>query len=335
MRPGTPVARRADAVVQAACVLAAMLATTVVTDALAQTWPSRPIRLVHGFLAGGNVDLNARLIAGPMAERLGQQVLVEGRPGAGGTVAAGQVARAEPDGHTLFLAAAGHSAAPALYRSLPYDAARDFTYITQVSSNPYLVIIHPSFPGRTMKELVALAKREAGRLDYATGGVGTGMHLVSLLMQSQLGIRMNHVAYKGGQATPTAVAGGEVPVMVGTPGEVQPLVDAGRLKVIAVTSSKRWSALPDVPTLAETVLPGFHVTGWSVLAGPAKLPPDVVARLYEAARAAMARADVVEKFRAKGSDAAPTDPAFTQAFVAGEVARWTKTVKEAGIPAQN
>jgi tripartite-type tricarboxylate transporter receptor subunit TctC len=299
------------------------------------TWPNRTIRLVHGFLAGGNVDLNARLIAAPMSETLGQQVIVEGRPGAGGTVAAAQVARSEPDGYTLFLAAGGHASSPSLYRSLPYDAVNDFTFITLVSRNPYLVVVHPSFPAKSMPELVRIAKRESGKLDYATGGVGTGMHLVSLLFQNQLGIQMNHIAYRGGQATPTAVAGGEVPIMFGTPGEVQPLVDAKRLQVIAVTSKDRWRAWPDIPTLSETVLPGFDISGWSALLGPAKLPPATVSRLNEAARIAMKRPDVAEKFRAKGSDAVATDPDFARKFVAGEVARWSHVIKQAGIPPQN
>ena len=305
-------------------------------DLFAQgAWPARPIRLVHGFLAGGNVDLNARLIAAPMSETLGQQMIVEGRPGAGGTVAAAQVARSEPDGYTLFLAAGGHASSPSLYRSLPYDAVKDFTFITLVSRNPYLVVVHPSFPAKSMPQLVTLAKREAGKLDYATGGVGTGMHLVSLLFQNQLGLQMNHIAYRGGQATPTAVAGGEVPIMFGTPGEVQPLVDAGRLKVIAVTSKERWRAWPDIPTLHETVLPGFDVSGWSALVAPAKLPPAILTRLNDAARVAMQRPDVAEKFRAKGSNAVATDPEFAHRFVAGEVARWSRVIKEAGIPAQN
>ncbi|MGZ8211215.1 MAG: tripartite tricarboxylate transporter substrate-binding protein, partial [Burkholderiales bacterium] len=184
----------------------------------AQQWPTKPIRLVHGFLAGGNVDLNARLIAQPIAEVLGQQIVVEGRPGAGGTIAAAQVARSERDGYTLFLAAGGHASSPALYRSLPYDAVKDFTFITLVTSNPYMVITHPVFPGRSVQELVRIAKRDPGKLDYATGGVGTGMHLVSVLFQTRLGIKMNHVAYKGGTATPVAVASGEVPIMFGTAG---------------------------------------------------------------------------------------------------------------------
>jgi tripartite-type tricarboxylate transporter receptor subunit TctC len=298
-------------------------------------WPTRPIRLVHGFLAGGNVDLNARLIAAPMSETLGQQVIVEGRPGAGGTVAAAQVARSEPDGYTLFLAAGGHASSPSLYRSLPYDAVNDFTFITMVSRNPYLIVVHPSFPAKTMPQLVQIAKRESGKLDYATGGVGTGMHLVSLLFQNQLGIQMNHIAYRGGQATPTAVAGGEVPIMFGTPGEVQPLVDAKRLQVIAVTSKERWRAWPEIPTLSETVLPGFDISGWSALLAPAKLPPAIVSRLNEAARVAMKRPDVQEKFRAKGSDAVATEPEFARKFVAGEVARWSRVIKQAGIPVQN
>jgi tripartite-type tricarboxylate transporter receptor subunit TctC len=317
------------------CALAALLCA-LSFDLFAQgAWPARPIRLIHGFLAGGNVDLNARLIGAPMSEILGQPVIVEGRPGAGGTVAAAQVARSEPDGYTLFLAAGGHASSPSLYRSLPYDAVKDFTFITLVTRNPYLVIVHPSFPAKSMKELVAVAKRESGKLDYATGGVGTGMHLVALLFQNQAGIQMNHIAYRGGQATPTAVAGGEVPIMFGTPGEVQPLVDAGRLKVIAVTSKERWKAWPDIPTLSETVLPGFDVSGWSGLLGPAKMPPAVVARLNEAARLAMKRPDVAEKFRAKGSEAVPTEPELARQFVAGEVARWSRIIKEAGIPPQN
>lgn len=313
----------------------AMIATLAGGAAGQPAYPAKPIRLVHGFLAGGNVDLNARLVAQPMSETLGQPIIVEGRPGAGGTVAAGQVARSEPDGYTLFLAAGGHASSPALYRSLPYDAVRDFTFITMVTSNPYLVVVHPSFPGKTMPLLVQIAKREAGKLDYATGGVGTGMHLVAVLLQSQLGLTMNHVPYRGGQATPAAVAGGEVPIMFGSPGEVQPLVDAGRLQAIAVTSKDRWKAWPNVPTLHETVLPGFDVTGWSAILGPAKLPPAVLARLNEAARIALKRADVMEKFRAKGSEAVATDPEYARQFVAGEVARWTKTIKAAGIPPQN
>jgi tripartite-type tricarboxylate transporter receptor subunit TctC len=319
-----------------AAAFAMAAATILATDALAQAaYPAKPIRLIHGFLAGGNVDLNARIIAQPMAETMGQPIVVEGRPGAGGTVAAGQVARSVPDGYTLFLAAGGHASSPALYRSLPYDAVTDFTFISMVTSNPYLVIVHPSFPGRTVPQIVQIAKREAGKLDYATGGVGTGMHLVSLLFQSRLGLQMNHVPYRGGQATPTAVASGEVPIMFGTPGEVQPLVDAGRLRVIAVTSKERWTAWPDVPTLHETVLPDFNVTGWSVILGPAKLPQDVVAKLNDAVRSAVKRSDVVEKFRAKGSYVVATDPEHARRFVAGEVARWSKTIKDAGIPPQN
>jgi tripartite-type tricarboxylate transporter receptor subunit TctC len=301
----------------------------------AQQYPAKPVRLMHGFLAGGNVDLNARLIATPMSGILGQPVVVEGRPGAGGTVAAAQVARSPADGYTLFLAAGGHAASPALYRSLPYDAVKDFTFITLVTSNPYFVAIHPSFPARTVGDLVRIAKKEPGKLDYATGGVGTGMHLVSLLFQSRLSIRMLHVPYKGGTATPAAVAGGEVPIMFGAPGEVQALAEAGKLRLIAVTSAERWKLMPDVPTLSETVLPGFDVRGWSGLIGPANLPPAVVSRLNEAARVALARPEVIDSFRAKGSEPAPTSAEEARRFVAGEVARWTKVIKDENIPPQN
>lgn len=322
---------------QRMCIARALVCVLVAASALpaaAQQWPTRPIRLVHGFLAGGNVDLNARLIGAPMGEILGQQVVVEGRPGAGGTIAAAQVARSERDGYTLFLAAGGHASSPALYKSLPYDAVRDFTFITMVTRNPYMVITHPVFPAKSVQELVRIAKREPGKLDYATGGVGTGMHLVSVLFQSRLGVKMNHIAYKGGSATPVAVMSGEVPIMFGTPGEVQPLVEAGKLRVIAVTSGQRWKMLPNVPTLSETVLPGFDVSGWSALAGPANLPAAVVARLNEATRTAMRNPGVVENFRLKGSEVAPTSSDEARTFIAGEVARWTKVIRDEGIAPQ-
>jgi tripartite-type tricarboxylate transporter receptor subunit TctC len=261
--------------------------------------------------------------------------MVEGRPGAGGTVAAAQVAKSPPDGYTLFLAAGGHAASPSLYRSLPYDAVIDFTFITLVTRNPYLIVSHPSFPAKTVPELVRMAKKDPGKLDYATGGVGTGMHLVSLLFQSRLSIRMTHVAYRGGTATPSAVAGGEVPLMFGTPGEVQTLTEAGKLRPIAVTSNERWKPWPNVPTLSETVLPGFDVRGWSALIAPANLQPAVLNRLSDASRTAMKRPDVVEKFQVKGSDPAPTSPEETRKFVAAEVSRWSKVIKDEGIPPQN
>ena len=317
-----------------AATLAVMLCATVPPVA-AQQWPARNIRLLHGFLAGGNVDLNARLVAAPMSEMLGQQVIVEGRPGAGGTIAAAQVARSEPDGYTLFLAAGGHASSPALYRALPYDAVKDFTFITLVTSNPYIIVTHPSFPGKTMAELVRMAKKEPGRIDYATAGIGTGMHLVSVLFQSRLSLKLNHIAYRGGMATPTAVMGGEVPMMFGTPGEVQTQVDAGKLRVIAVTTAQRWKPMPNVPTLSETVLPGFDVRGWSALVASPNLPPAIAMRLNEAARAALKRPDVIEKFLAKGSDTNPTNPEEARRFVAGEVARWAKVIKDEGIPPQN
>ncbi|MCC7483844.1 MAG: tripartite tricarboxylate transporter substrate binding protein [Burkholderiales bacterium] len=313
----------------------ALLALAAGPAAYAQSYPVKPVRLVHGFLAGGNVDLNARLIAAPMSASFGQQVIVDGRPGAGGTVAAAQVARSPADGYTLFLAAGGHAVSPSLYRSLPYDAVKDFTFITLVTNNPYFIATHPSFPARTVADLVRLARKDPGKLDYATGGVGTGMHLVSLLFQSRLSIKMLHVPYRGGSVTPTAVAAGEVPFMFGSPGEVTPLAEAGKLRLIAVTSGERWKLTPQVPTLSETVLPGFDVRGYSALIGPAGLPPAIVARVNETVREALGRPEVIENFRRKGSEVAPRTPEETQRFVAGEVARWAAVIKAEGIPLQN
>ena len=188
-----------------------------------QAWPVKPVRLVHGFIAGGSVDIIARLLAAPMSELLGKQVVVEGRPGAGGTTAAGLVARAEPDGYTLFLMASGHATSPALYRSLEYDPVRDFTMITLVASNPFVVAAAANFSARTITDLVRMAKAEPGRIDFGTGGTGTGMHLAAVLLQARTGIKLNHVPYKGGNAAPVALLAGEIPLMFNTPAGVAPL----------------------------------------------------------------------------------------------------------------
>ena len=234
-----------------------------------QAWPVKPIRLVHGFIAGGSVDIIARLLAAPLSARLGQQVVVEGRPGAGGTTAAGLVARAEPDGYTLFLMASGHATSPALYRALAYDPVRDFTMITLVAGNPFVVAAAANFPARTIIDLVRMAKAEPGRIDFGTGGAGTGMHLAAVLLQARAGIKLNHVPYKGGNAAP-------------------------------------------------------H-----------DLSSRLVGRLSEVARATLAVPGMTEKFLQMGSALTPTTPAQARTFLAAEVARWTKVIRDENISPEN
>jgi tripartite-type tricarboxylate transporter receptor subunit TctC len=301
----------------------------------ADKWPTRPVRLVHGFISGGSVDITARLLAAHMTDALGQQVIVDGRPGAGGTTGASIVSKSAPDGYTLFLMASGHATSPALYRSLPYDPVRDFTTISMVASNPMVVLATPSFPPRTIQELVRAAKSEPGNINFGTGGVGTGMHLAAVLFQARAGIRMNHVPYKGGNAGPVALLAGEIPLLFTTAAGVTNHVEAGRIRALAVTTKKRFVLWPNVPTIAETVVPDFDVLAWYAVAAPANLPAALTNRLNGVVRETLKRPDVIEKLLSLGAETRPSTPPEAQAFLASEVARWTKVIRDEKIPPQD
>ncbi len=312
-----------------------ILVTSLVTTLAFAQYPSKPIRFIHGFVPGGNVDITARVVGQPMSEILGQPVVVEGRPGAGGTVAANVVARADPDGYTLFMMASGHSVSPGLYASLPYDPVNDFTMISLAAQFPFVIAVAPNHPAKTLGELLRQAKEKQGAVSLAHAGVGTGMHLATVLLQSRTATQFNLIPYKGGNLAPMAVAQGETEVVFDTPAGMASLIAAGKLRPLAVSSASRWKNWPDVPTVGETV-PGFDVRGWMALAGPKNLPPAVVERLRVAMHQALARSDVQERFASMGTGVAPSEPKETQAFLANEIERWKKVVSEAGIkPQQN
>ncbi len=310
------------------------LALAAAAPAFAQDYPSKPIRIIHGFTPGGPVDIIARLIAAQFGERFGQQAIVEGKPGAGGTVGANFVARSEPDGHTLFLMASGHSTAPGLYKSLPYDAVEDFTMVSMLASSPFAIATRPGSPFNTIQDLVQGARAAPGRIDIGTGGVGSGMHLVSVLFQSRLGIQLNHVPYKGGNAPVLALFSGEIPIIFTSVAGITPQVESGKMKVLAVTTKKRFAQMPNVPTVAETVLPEFDALAWYALAGPRKLPAPVLAKLNEAVLAALKQPEVAGRLHAQGAEPWGTAPREAQAFLAAEVQRWTRAIREAKIPPQ-
>jgi tripartite-type tricarboxylate transporter receptor subunit TctC len=326
----TAAARRA-----ATAVALVLLAAPAVAQRPADAYPTRTIRMLHGFTSGGAVDLQARLIAQQLAQSLGQQVLVDGRPGAGGTIGAAIVAKSNPDGYTLFLMASGHATAPGLYRSLPYDAARDFTMISMVGSSPFVVLANPNAPVKTIQDLIARAKAEPGRINFGTGGVGSGMHLAAVLFQARASVQMNHIPYKGGTAGPAALLAGEIPVLFTTPGGSTQFIKDGRLRAIAVTTRERFSLWPEVPTLAETVLPGFDVQAWYALAGPRGLPAPIVTQVNGIVRGALARPEVRDPMLALGAEPRPSTAAEAQKFLASEVERWTKVVRAEGIPPQD
>jgi tripartite-type tricarboxylate transporter receptor subunit TctC len=313
----------------------ALGAAELQAQAPADSWPSRPVRMLHGFISGGAVDITARLVAVGMTDQLGQQVIVDGRPGAGGTVGAAIVARGEPDGYTLFLMASGHAASAGLYSKLPYDAVRDFAMISMVAGNPFVLAVSPKFPAKSVNDLVRMAKAEPGKINYGTGGVGTGMHLASLLFQTRAGIRMNHVPYKGGNAAPVALLSGEIPLIFNTPSGVETHVRSGRMRVLAITTRNRFALWPDAPTIAETALPDFDVRGWYAVAAPKGLPAARVKRLNQVVREALKRPDIGGKLVELGAEVTPTTPEEAQRFLASEVTRWVKLIRDEKIPPQD
>jgi len=303
-------------------------------DKAGGAYPTKPIRMLHGFPPGGNVDVVARIVSQGLAEQFGQQVVVDPRPGAGATVGANIAARAEPDGYTLYTMATGHTVAPGLYAKLPYDAVKDFTAISRLVTYPFLVAIGPTSGMKSVGEIVKAARSQPGKISYGTAGIGTGMHLAALLFESQTGVSMGHVPYKGGNTTGIGVAQGEVPFMFGNLGEVQPHLATGRIRVIAVTSSERWRRMPDVPTLAETVAPNFDVRAWLAVAGPRGVPAPIVKRLNAAARVVLERQDLQARFDDLGVIPAPSSPDEAQKLLAAEAARWLKVMRDAGIQPQ-
>jgi len=299
-----------------------------------QPYPTRPVRMLHGFISGGSVDITARLLAQHMTDALGQQVIVDGRPGAGGTTGASIVSKSAPDGYTLFLMASGHATSPALYRSLPYDPVNDFTMITMVASNPMVVLANPATGPKTIQDLVQAAKANPERVNFGTGGVGTGMHLAAVLFQARAGVRMNHVPYKGGNAGPVALLAGEIPLLFTTAAGVTAHVEAGRIRALAVTTKKRFVLWPNVPTIAETVSPDFDVLAWYAVAAPKNLPPALVNRLNAIVRDVLKRPEVSEKLLSLGAETRPSSPREAQQFLVSEVARWSKVIRDEKIPPQ-
>jgi len=297
-------------------------------------WPTRPLRIIHGFGGGGPVDLLARMLAPVLSERIGQPVQVEGKPGAGGTLGAAYVAKSDADGYTLLLMAAGHSAAQGLYKSLPYHAANDFTMISMVARSPFTIVAGPTSPAQSMQELMQKARAQPGKIDYGSAGTGSGMHLVAVLLQARAGVQMTHIPYKTATAVNLAIISGEIPILFTSVAGITPLLDSGKVKMLAVTGKDRYSLMPNVPTVAETVLPDFDVMSWYALAAPKNLPAPIVARLNEAVQAAQKRPEIVDRLRVQAIEVFPSSPKQAQDLLASEVARWTKVVRDEKIPPQ-
>ena len=313
-----------------------LLSLATSTALQAQAWPSRPVTIVVGFAAGGNVDGVARIFGPALSDVLGQPVVVENRPGAGGNIGSALVARAAPDGYTLLLMPKGHAASASLYRKLSYDSVNDYRVVGMLVNYPFIVVVPANSPYHSLKALADAARARPGAIDYGTGGVGSGMHLAAELMLAQLKIDMQHVPYKGGNAAQVAMLTGEIPVFFTTPVGMVELHQTGKVHVIGVTTIERFPKLPDVPTVAETLAPGFNARGWMALAAPKGTPDAVVAKLNAAVRTSAARHDVQERLVNLGTVVENTlTPEAAQKFLADEVARWKGVVQAAHIPVQD
>ena len=299
-----------------------------------QAFPSHPVKIIVAFPPGGSTDITARLIAPKLSELWKQPVLVENKPGAGANIGTDFVAKSTPDGHTLLLATTALAASAAVYDKLPYDPYKDLAPVVFVSSIPNLLVVTPTLPASTPKEFVQYAKANPGKLSYASPGPATGQRLAFELVKQAAGIDFLHVPYKGGAPAGQAVMAGEVQAMIVNLVEALPQVKAGRMKAIAVTTAKRSSMLPDVPTLAETVTPGLDVSVWQGLLAAGGTPKETVARINKDLAAVLAMPDVRERLAGMGMDITPGTSAEFDQFLRAEIAQWKKVAQVANIKAE-
>lgn len=296
------------------------------------TYPSKTVRVIVGYAAGGATDIVGRLIAQKLSEVTGQSFIVENRPGASATIAAELVARAPPDGYTLFIAAsASHSIMPSLMSKLPYDINRDFAPISLVALSPQLMVVHPSLPVRSVTDMIRIARTQPGQLNFGSGGTGTPPHLAGEMFQQMAGVRLLHVPYKGEAPALTDLIGGQLSLMFSNVVAVLPQVQAGRLRGIAATSAARIPTLPQYPTIGESGLPGYATDSWFGLVATAGTPADVLARLHADSVRGLSQPDVRDKLAAQGLFVKSSTPAELSALMQSELARWAKVIKAAGI----
>ena len=315
--------------------LALALALMLLGQAHAQTaWPAKPIRLIVGFAAGGSTDVTARIIAQALSDRLGQPVVVENRGGAGGNIGADAVAKADPDGYTLLMATSSTFAAnPNLYKTLPFDVQKDFAPITVTAFIPNLLVVNPSVPANNVADFIAYLKANPDKLNFASAGNGTSQHLSGELFNSLAGVRMTHVAYRGGAPAVTDLLGGQVQVIFAPLVEVIQQVRAEKLKALGITTAKRSPLLPDVPTILKS-LPGYEVALWNGLLAPAKTPPDIIDRINRATIEALRSPEVKAKLAEQGSEPVGNTPAEFKAFIESELVKWRRLVEISGATVQ-
>ena len=296
----------------------------------AQPYPARPVRIVVPFAPGGAVDLVARTIAPRLNEALGQPVIVDNRSGAGGTIGTDIVAKARPDGHTLLVASMGVAVNAVLYPKLPYDTLKDLAPVTTLGEQPNIVVVHPSVAAKSMGDLLALARAKPGQVTYGSGGVGSNSHLATVLLVQMAKVDLLHVPYKGLGPAVAELVGGQVNAVVSNVSTALPHVKSGRLRLLAVTSAKRFPLLPDAPTVSESGVPGYESSGWYGMWSTAGTPPAVLARLHQQTVAILESAAVKDQFAAQGLQAIPVSPEAFGKRVREEIRKWGPVVKASG-----
>jgi tripartite-type tricarboxylate transporter receptor subunit TctC len=314
--------------------MAGLSAIAVAPNTQAFAQPARPegtVTIAHGFTPGGNVDLTARLMADRLGTRLSQSVVVEPRPGAGGTTAAASVARAVPDGRTLFLAAGGHAVSAAIYKSLPYRPLEDFSWISMLSDFPFVFVTYPDHPAKNLGEFIAMAKARSGQLLCAHPGNGTGQHLALELFAATAGLKVQAVPYRGSPQAATDLLGKRVDAFMDNMTVVAEMVRDGRLRALGITGPSRFFVLPDVPTFAEQGVRDYAVTSWLGLAGPAGIAEPALTRLNAEVVSILAEPETIDRLKKIGTEARPTTSEAYRARVASDVEKWTRIVASAGI----
>ena len=317
--------RRADILVVVLCTTAAA--------ASAQTYPSKPVRMVVPFPAGGGIDTVARILAPKLSEGLGQPVVIDNRVGASGTVGTELVAKSPSDGHTLLATFASHAQNASLYPKLGYDTVKDFAPITLIATVPNILVVNPALPVKTVKDLIALAKKRPGEILYASIGNGTPAHLSAELFNNMAGIKMTHVAYKGAAPSIVALISGETQLTFTTVLVAMPHVKSGRLRALGVCSLKRSPVLPDLPTIDEAGVKGYESNAWYGLLGPAKTPPAIVEQLNRETLKVLQMPDVRDNLKNQGAEPVGDSPREFAAVIVQEIDKWRKVVEAAGIKA--
>lgn len=296
----------------------------------AQGYPAKAVRLVVGFPPGGATDVVARTLGQKMSEAFGQPVVIDNRAGAASNIASEHVAAAPRDGYTLLMGTISLAINGSLYRNLPYDALKDLAPVSQVTSAPFLLVLHPSVPARNLKDFIALAKARPGQLQFGSAGNGSGAHLFAEMFRSMAGINITHIPYKGAAPATTAVLSGEIPFMFDNIVTTLPLAKAGKMRAIAVTTLARAAAAPDIPTVAEAGVPGYDANSWFGVFAPTGTPPAVIARVHGELIKILKAPDVRERLASFGAEPVGTDPAQFATFFRNEVAKWGKVVRESG-----